>query len=481
MVRALAIDVGSTSVRAAVVEESGRLTHVERVALEVRTPRTGEVEYDGDALVERALGAARRTLERAGPCDAVGVSTQRATTVLFDASTGRAVGPALSWQDLRTVIDCLVLQGDGLRLAPNQTATKARWLLEHAPAPRGEWRIATMDTWLAWHLTGGTVLVTDRTNASVTGLTTLAVDDWDRGVLELLDLDRSLFAQLVDCVGPLGEATALPGAPPLTALVGDQPASLFGQGCVGRGAKLTVGTGAILDAYGPLAPPTAAHRRPSGTYPTVLFSDRGVVSWGLEGIALSAGACVDWLVELGLAANAPEADRLGASVADTRGAAFVPALSGLGTPWWDFGARGAFTGLTRGVGRAHLVRAVLDGIAQRGADLVEAMVADGVDLTELRVDGGVSDSPVVMRALADLTGLVIAVGDEREATARGAGLMALVGAGLIDLDAVRSSWTPRAVVEPAIGSAAREAQRSQWREQVTRARGAVPELSEIDF
>lgn len=481
MVRALAVDVGSTSVRTALVDGEGRLSHVHRAALEVRTPVPGEVELDGAALARTALDLARRTLADGGGCDAVGVTNQRATTLLFDASDGRVLGPTLSWQDLRTVIDCLVLQGEGLRFAPNQSATKARWLVERAPEARGELRVATIETWLAWHLTEGTAFVADRTNASVTGLARLDLTGWDDEVVERLGLAPSMLARLVDSAGEVARATALPGAPPLTALIGDQPASLVGQGCVRRGAKLTLGTGAILDAHGLGAPPDTPHRRASGCYPTALMSAGGGVTWGLEAIVLSAGTCVEWLVDLGLLGSARESDAVAGAVENSAGAAFVPAFSGLGTPWWDFGARGAFVGLTRGTERAHLVRAVLEGVAQRGVDLLDALAREDVTPSELRVDGGMAESALVVQTLADLSGLPIGVSDEREATARGAGLLALVGAGLLDLDAVERSGAPRTVVEPSIGDDERAARRARWASQIEAARGAVPELSAISF
>lgn len=478
--RALAIDVGSTSVRTALVDEHGRLSHVARAPLTVRTPQPGEVELDGAALAAVTLECARTTLTRGGGCDAVGITNQRATTLLFDLTDGSVLGPALSWQDLRTVVDCLVLQGEGLRFAPNQSATKARWLLEHAEGPRGDWRVTTIETWLAWRLSEGDVLVADRTNASVTGLARIDLADWDEDVLERLGLERSLFATLGDSLGEVGRARALPGAPPITALIGDQPASLMGQGCVREGAKLTLGTGAIANAHGPGAAPASAQLRPSGCYPTALLSVGGVVTWGLEGIVLSAGSCVDWMVELGLVGSPAEADAR-ATLATSDGVSFVPALAGLGTPWWDFGARGAFVGLTRGTSRDQLVRAVLEGVAQRGADLVEAFADEGVVPAQLRVDGGVSASATVVGALADLTGLPVGVSAEREATARGAGLLALVGAGLIALEDLEDAGAPARVVEPRASDDERLERRERWRGALEVAKGSIPELSAIAF
>jgi glycerol kinase len=243
-----------------------------------------------------------------------------------------------------------------------------------------------------------------------------------------------MLPSLVDTMGSFGSARALTGSPPITALVGDQPASLFGQSCVTSGAKITFGTGAMLD----MVRGTSVRRPPlrrfaSGCYPTVLRSRNGEVTWGVEGIVFSAGSCVQWLCDLGLLASVDQSDALASSVESSDGIDFVPAFSGLGTPRWDFGARGGFFGLTRGSSRAHLVRAVLEGVAQRGADLIEAAEREvEARLEEIRLDGGMSANRFFVQRLADFCGRSVAVSSEREATTRGAGLMALVSAGHLD-------------------------------------------------
>lgn len=482
MVRALAVDVGSSSVRTAVVDELGTVGHVHRAALSVTTPSPGEVELDPREIARLALELATRTIDDAGGVDVVGVTNQRATTVVFEAATGEPVGPALSWQDLRTVIDCLVLQGEGVFLAPNQSATKARWLVGHSERPASALRVATLESWIAWHLSEGSSYVADRSNASVTGLVRADLSDWDHEILAHLGLEGVGMPRLVDTMEDVGRASALPGSPRLCALVGDQSASLFGQSCVTSGTKITFGTGAMLDAVDPGPGPRAMRRLPSGCYPTVVRSSAGHVTWGIEGIVLSAGSCVEWLVDLGLLESTNDSNAIAASVPTSEGVAFVPAFSGLGTPEWDFGARGAFFGLSRGSSRAHLVRSVLEGVAQRGIDLVEsAEGASGAAIEELRVDGGMSDNPFFVQHLADLAGRRVAVSSEREATARGAGLMALVGAGLLDLGAVESLWRPAYVAIPRIGEDERAAARSTWRSVIERAKGTIPELSSISF
>ncbi|HVA52708.1 MAG TPA: FGGY family carbohydrate kinase [Acidimicrobiales bacterium] len=481
MVRALAIDVGTTSVRTALVDESGTVSHAHQQGLTIATPQPGEVELDANEIGRVVLELAARTLGDGGECDVVGVTTQRATTILFDAATGAPVGPALGWQDLRTVIDCLVLQGVGLHLAPNQSATKARWLVERAGRPQSELRMATVETWVTYLLTEGRSFVTDRSNAAVTGLVGVDARQWDPATLELLDLDAGLLANIVDTMGDHGRATALAGSPPITALIGDQPASLFGQSCVHAGAKITFGTGAMLDLVRGGEGPAAMTRFASGCFPVVVASRGGVPTWGVEAIMLSAGACIEWLKDLGLIDEPSECEALAESVSDD-GVTFVPALWGLGTPWWDFGARGGFFGLTRGTTRAHLVRAVLVGIAERGADLVDAARAETGDaLEEIRVDGGMTANGFLLQCLADASGARVAVSSEREATTRGAGLMALVSSGHLTLDDVEGLWQPARVFHPRTTDPERTTQRARWRSVVARVERTIPDLSSIAF
>jgi glycerol kinase len=483
VVRALAIDVGTTSIRSAIVDTDGTVTHTHRQRLTLTTPNPGEVELDAAEIARLAVDLGTRALHDAGGADVVGITNQRATTIVFDPVTGAPVGPALGWQDLRTVIDCLVLQGEGLRLAPNQSATKARWLVNASGRDSSELRFATIETWLAWNLSQGEQFVTDRSNAGVNGLVALGVEEWDQRTLSLLELDPVMMPSIVDTIGTVGHASALPGAPTISALVGDQSASLFGQSCVTRGAKITFGTGAMLDMVRGGAGPDRMTRFPSGCFPIVARSRDHEIVWGIEGIVLSAGACIEWLRDdLGLIADADETESLATSVPSSDGVAFVPALSGLGTPQWDFGARGGFFGITRGSTRAHLVRAVLEGIAHRGADLVDAAHAEtGQTLDEIRVDGGMSANRFLVQRLADVTGLPVAVSPEREATTRGAGLMALVAHGALSVEDVEGLWTPSVVVTPSLSDDERLKARYDWSYVVARVEGTIPELSAVEF
>ena len=480
--RALAIDVGSSSVRTALVDDRGQVSTTHQQSLGVRSTNPGEVELDPAEMARITLELATRTLAEGGRGDVVGITNQRATTIVFDHASGEAVGPALSWQDLRTVLDCLVLQAEGLRLAPNQSATKIKWLVEQSARPAKDLRFATVETWIAWHLSRGSTFATDRSNAGLTGLVNHDVTAWDEHVVAALGLDEVMLPRIADTMDSFGVASALAGSAPITALIGDQPASLFGQSCVTSGAKITFGTGAMLDVIHGGEAPAVLNRFASGCYPIVARSHEGTTTWGIEGIVLSAGSCVEWLRDLGLIRERHDSDQLARSVSSSEGVSFVPALSGLGTPQWDFGARGAFFGLTRGSSGAHLVRAVLEGVAQRGADLLDAATAEtGVEIAEIRIDGGMSANRFFVQRLADFSGHAVAVSSEREATTRGAGLMALVAAGHLSLDDVEGLWSPRYVATPSLSVDERLSTRRAWGEVVQRAQRTIPELSTVSF
>jgi glycerol kinase len=356
-------------------------------------------------------------------------------------------------------------------------------LLEQLPdrARATDLCFGTVDSWVAWTLSEGSAHVTDATNAALTGLQVVGdTSRWHDRTLAALGVPASMLPLIVDSCEHAGVARALPGAPPIVAMLGDQQASLVGQGCVHPGdAKITFGTGGMLDLVLGAQPPGFDRRGKAGTFPIVAWRHRGIVTWGIEAIMLAAGTNVQWLRdELGLIASANESDALAASCADTGGVVYVPAPLGLGTPAWDYGARGALFGLTRGTGRAEIVRAVLEGVAQRGADLVDAAEADSaITIPALRVDGGMTDNATFVQALADAAQRPVEISPVREATALGAALMAGLAVGhYASVDDLASTWTPRARVEPV-----RELDRDRWREAVARTRGWIPELSSIDL
>lgn len=477
----LVVDVGTSGVRAAVVRPDARVEHAHYRQVLPSSPAAGFVEFDAAELAAAALEVARRTLTEAGTVAAVGVANQRASTVLWDRATGEPVGPGIGWQDLRTVGTCLALREQGIRLAPNQSATKLAFLLDLAdPERRRDLCAGTVDSFLVWHLTAGELHVTDATNAAVTGLVAPDAASWDEAVLEALRIPRRVLPDIVDSSAALGEARALHGAPVLAGIAGDQQASLVGQGCIRPGlAKATFGTGGMLDlCVGPGEPPTSP-RGPAGTFPIVAWRDAAGTVWGREAVMLSAGTCVEWLRDdLGLIPDAASSDQVAASCPDSAGVWFVPALFGLGTPVWDFGARGALLGLTRGSSRAHVVRAVLEGVAQRGADLLEAAEQDsGLRVESLRVDGGMSANETFVQALADATGRPIEVSPVTEATTLGAAFLAGVAVGVWEhLEDAALRWRPRAVVAPR-----RRLDRERWLAVRERAERTVPELSAFDF
>lgn len=477
--RILVIDAGSTSVRAAILDEAGHLHEERRVATPRATPAPGLVEFDPVALWDATRRAVTATLAAAGAVEAVGIANQRASTVVWDRLSGEPAGPGLGWQDLRTALDCLSLQSEGLRLAPNQPATKAAHLIGAAGAPPERLCVGTLDSWLVWNLTGGTQHLTDATNAAITGLCRTDRVEWDRAVAERLGIPAAGLPRIVDSSGPLVEASALPGRPLIAGVAGDQQAALVGAGCVRRGdVKITFGTGATLDAcLGPGDPP-AEIRGPRGTFPIVAWQQQGQVTWGIEAMMLSAGSCVAWLCELGLLEDPGRSDAVAAGTLDSAGVCFVPAQTGLGTPDWDFGARSAFTGLTTAAGRAHLVRAVLEGVAHHGVDLLEAARADsGLELAEMVVDGGMSVNGTFLQALADASGQRVRVAPEVECTALGAGYLAGLGIGAwAGWDEVASLRAPARTVEPR-----RQADRAAWREAKRRAAGWHPDLSAVSF
>ncbi len=485
----LVIDVGTTGLRAALVDETLAVEAMEYRPFPPSTPAPGLVEFDAGAMAATVLDAAHAVLSRATtPVVAVGVTNQRASTVVWDRATGQPVAPGLGWQDLRTVGECLVANAEhGWSLAPNQSVTKAGWILANTPGLDGrDLAIGTVDSWIVWALSDGAVHVSDRTNASTTttGMFDAGGDGWSEEVCAAFGIPVGSLPQVVDSVGVCARATALPGSPPIAAIIGDQQASLVGQSCVRPGrAKITFGTGGMLDLCTDRGAPTTARRHPNGTYPLPLWSIEGSVAWGVEAIMLSAGTNVEWLRDdLGLIDSAEASDAVAAQCADSDGVVYVPALLGLGTPRWDYGARGTLLGLTRGTTRAHVVRAVLEGVAHRGADLVDAARADtGLDVATIRIDGGMSRNPTFVQALADAVGGPIEVAPVTESTTIGAAFLAGVGVGVWDgFDDLEALWRPAAVVEPRAGASAAAA-RERWRDAVDRAAAWIPELSALDF
>ena len=284
----------------------------------------------------------------AGDVTVVGIAAQRASTVLWERANGIPVGPAISWQDVRTAGRCLALRQRGFRIAPNQSATKLAYLLDlYDPERSRDLCFGTVESYLTFTLTYGAVHVTDASNAALTGLVDTDVTGWDEAILDELRIARSILPEIVDSLGIVAEASAIEGSPPIGGLVGDQQASLIGQARLSPGeAKVTFGTGGMLDCLTDGRPPFSV-RGPEGCFPIVAWRDAGVTTWGLEAVMLSAGSCVEWLRSgLGLIGSVEESAEIAASVTDAGGVYFVPALGGIGAPLWDFG-RGAHSSASR--------------------------------------------------------------------------------------------------------------------------------------
>jgi glycerol kinase len=455
----LAIDQGTTATTCLVVDGDLAVRGRGTCPIEQRFPRPGWVEHDPEQLwtsVETAAAAALAAARLApADLDAIGIANQRETTLLWERATGRPVAPAIVWQDRRTAGRCRELDAEAIRaktgLVPDPyfSATKLEWLLRGRDADG--LAFGTVDTWLVWKLTGGEVHATDTTNASRTMLASLDPLAWDAELLELFGVDPGLLPAIVPSAGELGEGRLLGATVPVCGLAGDQQAALYGQGCHRPGeAKATYGTGSFVLVHTGGDASAAPHG---------LLKTAAADGYALEGAILVAGAALQWLRDgLGLIADAAESEALARSVDSTEGVAFVPALTGLGSPWWDADARGLVCGLTRGTTRAHLVRAALEAIAHQVADVVEALPEP---LTVLRADGGAAANGFLMQVQADLLGVPVEVAAERETTALGAAALAL---GTTAAAGVGVRY------EPGLGRDEVAALRAGWAEAVSRTR-----------
>ncbi len=486
----LVVDLGTSGVRAAVVRPDATVEHVHHRPVLPDTPAPGLVEFDASAMATAALEVAGRALADGGPVEAVGIANQRASTVVWDRKSGVPVAPALGWQDLRTVGTCLELQGRGFRVAPNASATKLAAILDVADPERrraeaGELAFGTVDTWAAWTLSGGSLHVMDATNAGVTGLVGADASSWDTKLLDVLRIPEAVLPTVVDSSGGLGPATALDNHPLLAGMAGDQQASLIGQGCTRTGmTKATFGTGGMLDQCTGGEAPTHAGRGPAGTFPIVAWRRHATVTWGIEAVMLSAGTCVEWLRDdLGLIESAAESAAVAAECDRPTTSGSCPPSSASAHRCGTSVPAARSSGSPVGRDRAHVVRAVLEGVAHRGADLLDAAESDsGLAVSALRVDGGMSENAVFVQALADACGRPVEIAPVTEATTLGAAFLAGMAVGTWrDEEEVAAAWRPRRVIEPTLGEAAHTARRERWLEARSRAVGTIPELSAIDF
>ncbi|MSR69718.1 MAG: glycerol kinase [Phycisphaerales bacterium] len=494
----LALDQGTSSSRAAIIDRSTRVVGVAQSEIKQIFPQPGWVEHDATEIWQTQLDAARRVLRESGVCAtdiaAIGITNQRETIVVWDRATGKPVHNALVWQDRRTAgqmaqlrdsgVENEVTTKTGLLLDPYFSASKLAWILNNvdegrARAARGELAAGTIDSWLIWNLTGGRTHVTDVSNASRTMLMDLRTLAWDEWLLKLFDIPRAILPTIVDSSGVCGESVeALFGrAIAIAGVAGDQQCALFGQSCVRPGmAKTTFGTGCFLLAN--TGTEIVASR--SRLLTTVAWRLPGAPAiYALEGSVFMGGASVQWLRDgLGIIPTAPKVNELASRVVDSGGVVVVPAFTGLGAPHWDASARGAIFGLTRGSTAAHIARATLEGVALQVVDVIEAMNADFAARSEshrtaiMRVDGGACASDLLMQLQADLLGIPLERPAILESTALGAAFFAGLATGVWkSLDELEALRRVDRVFVPAMSVAARTVVRRRWKKAVQRSCG----------
>jgi glycerol kinase len=483
----IGIDAGTTGVRSMAVGANGLPVATRYREFPQYFPRPGWVEHDPEEIwtaVAATLADLLASLNE--PVAALGLTNQRETVIVWDRRTGEPRYRALVWQDRRGAPLCAALEAaghldlvrtrTGLVLDPYFSASKLAWLLTEGGVEAGpDLAFGTIDSWLRWRLTGGAVHATDPTNASRTLLFDIERLDWDPDLADLFGVPLTVLPEVGPSSGRLGTTAGgiVPGLPagvPISGTAGDQQAALFGQACFDPGTtKNTYGTGSFVLMNVGDHPPKPV----PGLVTTVAWSltRPAGVAYALEGSIFVTGAAVQWLRDgLGLIASAPEMEPLAASVADSGGAYFVPALTGLGSPWWDPHARGTFVGVTRGVGRGQLARAVVEAMAFQARDVIDAMHAgSGRPLTELRVDGGAADMDLLLRLQADLLGVPVVRAAVRETTALGAAWLAGLAEGVWgSLDELAGRWRFDAAVEPAADRTVADSAYRGWLEAVRR-------------
>lgn len=461
----LAIDQGTTSSRAMVFDRFGACHHMGQIASQSSYPHSGWVEQDADKIIADCLSLTRDAITKSShPIAAIGITNQRETCLIWDRQTGKALTPAIVWQDRRTSDLCAKMAADnigpevesrtGLRLDPYFSASKLAWLLSENPGLRqraeaGELAFGTIDSYLIWHLTAGKIHATDTTNASRTLLVNLETGQWDPDMLSLFQIPESLLPEIKPCNGDFGitDANLLGISLPIRGVAGDQHAALFGQTCFKPGMiKSTYGTGCFMLMNIGTKPILSKNRLLS----TLSYDLSGQKHYALEGSIFVAGAALQWLRDvLGILPDVKESAEIAASLEDTEGVYFVPAFAGLGAPDWIPTARGIITGLSQGTGRAHIIRAALEAQAYQTRDLIGAMEADiaesqteiDFEKSRLRVDGGLVANDWAMQYLSTQLNRPVERPSQTETTALGAAFLAGLGAGLYqDCDEIANLW-----------------------------------------
>ena len=485
----LALDQGTSSSRAVVFDDAGGVVSSDQESTTQNYPRPGWVNQDAAEIWSTTLRVARGALRQAGiesrDVASIGIANQRETLVVWDRKTGEPAAPAIVWQSRQSQpqVDALVARGmepsyvrlTGLVPDAYFTATKLAWLLEERPelrrrAESGELLAGTVDSWLVWNLSGGQAHVTDASNASRTMLFDIHGLSWSAELLGDLSIPPQMLPRVVASAGELAFADpeVLGAELPVCGIAGDQQAALFGQSCFAPGeAKNTYGTGSfLLMNTGQEARPSA-HR----LLTTVAWQIQGQTTYALEGAVYVSGAAVQWLRDgLGIVRSSSDVETLAATVPDAGGVSFVPALTGLGAPYWDSSARGTILGLTQGSTAAHVARATLEAMAFQTRDVTDAMTADsGIPLASLRVDGGAARNDLLMQIQSDLLGVPVVRPRNVETTAVGAAWLAGLGCGLWPTQAGLSRiWQVDRMFEPRIGPDEREVRYATWRRAVDR-------------
>ncbi|MEP1142269.1 MAG: glycerol kinase GlpK [Henriciella sp.] len=457
----LVIDEGTTSTRAIVFDRNFVPHSQAQMEVGLTYPEDGWVEQDGDEIWEKTLLVCQQAIEAAGGVDriaAIGITNQRETTLIWDRETGKPIAPAIIWQDRRTATFCDALKErgheaavqaeTGLLIDPYFSGTKAAWLLDQdsgarADAEAGKLAFGTVDTYLIWRLTNGGVHATDVTNASRTLLYPLSIEPgtaWSQTMLDLLNIPAALLPEVKPSGARFGETdpSVFGRAIPILSAIGDQQAALVGQACLTPGtAKITYGTGAFLVANTGSERPASTNRL-LGTLGYAI--EGGGKAYAIEGAIFNAGTVVQWLRDdLGLISDAAESEAKAAELTSNAGVYLVPAFTGLGAPHWASGARGTITGLTRGAGADHIVRAGLEAAAYQTYDLLEAFAADGADVGLLRVDGGMAANDWLMQFIADVCDRPVERPDFMEMTALGAAALAGIQLGWLS----EADWAAR--------------------------------------
>ncbi len=486
----LAIDQGTSSSRCIAFAARGAIVALEQHPFEQIYPASGWVEHDPEVIWATTLSTAREVLRRLRAeqreVAAIGLTNQRETTLLWDRRTGIPVYNAIVWQDRRTADQCRklqeaghedeVIEKTGLRLDPYFSATKLTWIFEHvagarAAAEAGQLAFGTVDTFLIWRLTGGRVHATDVSNASRTALFDIRRGCWDEALCEMFHVPMKCLPEVRDSAGDFGvtNKTAFGEEIPIRGVAGDQQAALIGQACFAEGAvKSTYGTGAFLV----LNTGRRLVRSQNRLLSTVAYRLGGETTYALEGSILSAGSTIQWLRDgLGLISRAAEIEALAQSVPDSGGVYLLPAFTGLGAPYWDPDARGAIVGLTRASSRGEIARAGLDSVAYQTRDLLDAMAADGIGPSQLKVDGGMAQNPFFLQRLADVLGVPILRPRMAESTAFGAACLAGLGHGIYNsLEDIARLWEGDLTCSPRLDPAVREKEIAGWREALQRVR-----------